>query len=236
MQPTPWHKFLADFDWKLGEHVTIIGQTGSGKTHLGLELLERRGYVVVVAVKPKDELLAPLRKRGYKVARNMANFARLRRERRILLWPEPKSLRDSGKQSETLRDAFDYVYKTGNRTIFSDELFYMQNQLGMEPEIVGMLFRGRSLGISMVCAAQRPFHVPLAAYSQATHLFMFRENDKRNRVRLGEIGGVDANLATEIIQNLPDHHFLYVNSNGKMVVSKVQRVVRVNRDREVIPA
>jgi hypothetical protein len=226
VRPLPWPEFLAGFDWKLGEHVTIIGHTGSGKTHLGLELLERRGHVVTIAVKPKDELLKPLKSRGYKVARNLNEFARIRRESKILLWPEPKTLRDTGMQSETIRGVMDYIYRTGNRTIFSDELYYMEQQLGLHEEIVGFLFRGRSLGISMVCAAQRPFHVPLAAYSQASHLFFFRESDRRNLARLGEIGGVDAKEVMAIIAALPEHHFLYVSArDGRFCTSKVQRLV-----------
>lgn len=227
LRPIPWPEFLAGFDWTLGEHVTIIGHTGSGKTYLGLELLERRGHVVTIAVKPKDELLKPLKQRGYKVARNLNEFARVRKENKILLWPEPKTLRDSGEQALVIRSVMDYIYRSGNRTIFSDELYYMEQQLGLHEEIVGFLFRGRSLGISMVCAAQRPFHVPLAAYSQASHLFFFRESDKRNLARLGEIGGVDAREVMRIIADLPQHHFLYVSSrDGRMCVSKVQKIVR----------
>lgn len=235
MRPTPWPEFLAEMTslesptrWKLGEHLTILGQTGSGKTRLGLEVAKQRDYVCAIATKPKDELLAPLKREGYKVARDMHDLSRVRRQRRILLWPESKSLRSDGHQTKVLQDAFEYFYHTGNRCILADETYYLCHQLGLEQEIVSMLFRGRSLGISLVCMAQRPFHLPLACYSQADHIFFFKEHDKRNRDRLREIGGADAGEVEAIIAKLPKYHFLYIHpSTGMLRVSKVQRLVPV---------
>lgn len=226
MDPISWPQFLSELEWNLGEHVAILGKTDSGKTHLSLELLKRRGYVVVIATKPKDALLAPLKKEGYKVAKNMRDIARLRRERHILLWPEPKHLRSDGEQTDVLRKAFEYFYHTGNRAIFADETYYLVHHLGLEEEVTSFLYRGRSLGLSLVCAGQRPFHLPLAVYSQSRHLFFFREHDKRNRDRLAEIGGIDVREVSEIIAHLPQHHFLYIDAqSGRLRVSKVQRLV-----------
>lgn len=235
MRPTPWPEFLAKLtsddspsQWTLGQHVTILGQTGSGKTHLALELAKLRGYTVAIATKPKDELLAPLKKEGYKVARDMRELSRIRRERRILLWPESRTLRSDGHQTKVLQDAFEYFYHTGNRAILADETYYLCHQLGLEQEIVSMLFRGRSLGISLVSMGQRPFHLPLACYSQADHIFFFKEHDKRNRDRLREIGGADAAEVEHIIARLPKYHFLYIHpTTGMLRVSKVQRLVPV---------
>lgn len=232
----PWPVFLTEFKWALGEHMTILGQTGSGKTRLGLELVKPRGHVVAIATKPKDELLAPLKREGYKVARNMRDLDRIRRERRILLWPESKTLRSDGNQKKVLQDAFEYFYHTGNRAILADETYYLCHQLGLEEEVVSMLFRGRSLGISMVCMGQRPFHLPLACYSQADHIFFFREHDKRNRDRLKEIGGADSSEVESIIAKLPKYHFLYIHpTSGMLRVSKVQRIVPVHRPQEKTP-
>lgn len=238
IRPTPWPVFLAELtsdespmQWKLGQHVAILGQNGSGKTHLGLELLKIRTYVVAIATKPKDDILTPLKKEGYKIARDMRDLSRLRRERHILLWPEPKHLRSDGEQTKVLRAAFEYFYHTGNRAIFSDETYYLCHHLGLEEEITSMLFRGRSLGISLVSAAQRPFFLPLAVYSESRHFFFFRENDKRNRERLAEIGGIDVREIIPIIANLPRHHFLYINGEtGMLRVSKVQRIVPVRKE------
>ena len=63
-QPLPpfvrFDRFMADWRWKQGEHVTTIGPTGSGKTVLNRELLRRRDFVVVLGVKNRDkELYGP---------------------------------------------------------------------------------------------------------------------------------------------------------------------------------
>lgn len=216
--------------------MTILGQTGSGKTHLGLEVAKQRGYVIAIATKPKDALLKPLKAQGYKVARDMRELSRIRRERRILLWPESKTLRSDAHQQQILQDAFEYVYHTGNRTILADETYYLCHQLGLEQEVVSILFRGRSLGISLMSMGQRPFHLPLACYSQADHIFFFREHDKRNRDRLREIGGADAAEVEHIIARLHKYHFLYIHpTTGTLRVSKVQRIVPIKRPIQETP-
>jgi hypothetical protein len=52
-----------------------------------------------------------------------------------------------------------------------------------------LLQQGRSAGISVVAMTQRPAFIPLAFYDQATHLFVWRDNDLRNRQRIGELAG-----------------------------------------------
>lgn len=221
-----WPKLRSLMYWEAGEHVTIVGHTGSGKTHLGLALLPQRTYSVVLATKPRDPILAPLKAEGYAVARDMRSFDRLRKRERIVLWPKAERL-DGGKhQSDTFHRFFEYLYRTGNRCVFADELYYLANHLGLTDDVRMLLTQGRTLGVSFVTATQRPFHVPLEAYSQATHLFLFRENDVRNLKRMEEIGGVDSRLLKGIVTQLPKRHFLYVNTrDGFHKVSKVQREV-----------
>lgn len=229
----PWSELRPVMNWEAGEHVTIVGHTGSGKTHLGLALLPQRSYSVVLATKPRDPILAPLKKEGYSVARDMRSFDRLRKRERIVLWPKAERL-DGGKhQTDTFHRFFEYLYRTGNRAVFADELYYLTNHLGLSGDCKMLLTQGRTLGVSFVTATQRPFHVPLEAYSQATHLFLFRENDQRNLKRMEEIGGVDTRLLKNIVTQLPKRHFLYVNTRDTVHhVSKVQREVEKDERNE----
>src|SRR5437879_453777 len=63
----PWPELYAYLrrNFQQGDHMAIIGPTGTGKTHIALEAAELRTYVLVVACKPKDPLIADATKRGY---------------------------------------------------------------------------------------------------------------------------------------------------------------------------
>jgi hypothetical protein len=83
--------------------------------------------------------------------------------------------------------------------------------------------QGRSLNVSFVAATQRPSWVPLEAYDQATHLLLWRETDKRNLSRLGDIGGVDTELIRSVVPTLPKHDFVYVNTrDGTISISNTR--------------
>lgn len=207
-----WPSFIGDFkrSWRQGEHITVIGGTGSGKTTLALNLLHIRSYVMILATKKKDEQLDALRKKGYHEVRALGEL--LSERPKVIYRPTMRRL-DKAEQVDAFKEALDYVYDVGRWCLFADEVRYLTHTLRLSGEMELLWLQGRSLKISIVAATQRPFHIPLEAYSQATHLFLYRDNDARNIKRLSEISGdVDHAMIRSEIQRLPRYHALYINA------------------------
>lgn len=205
-----WQEFLSEFRWRQGEHVSLIGHTSCGKSTLGVELLPRRTHKVVFATKPRDPLITELgRKRGYKVVKK---WPPPRGYTDVVLWPPIGNLGDVDTQRSVFGRAMARIYKDGGWCVYADEVRYITQTLGLKRGCEQFWLQGRTLGISFMVATQEPTHIPLEAYSQATHLFLWRATDKRRVNRLGEIGGVNTDLVKEIVQRLALHDVLYVNA------------------------
>jgi len=212
-----------------GQHVTILGRTGAGKTYLGFQLLnasiskERPGVVLVM--KPRDKTVVDFMTK-YKL-RRVKHWPppivrrKLDKPRGWVLWPP---LGDFDRDDEVLRSEFDRCFRESYvqaarrngepRALFVDEVVGVAKELRLEASLNRLWMRGRSLGIGLWAATQRPFHAPLLAYQAPEHLFIAKEPDKRNRQRLGEIGGFDSDLIESIVDPatgvLGNHQFLYL--------------------------
>lgn len=215
----PWRQFERELDWRQGEHATMVGTTGSGKSTLGMTLLPRRTYRTIICVKPRDALMRQIaRVEGYHVA---TSWPPRKDADRVILWPPNKGARNLDEQADTIRRALDDLYSEGRWCVYLDELEWLTNNLGLESRVNVMWQHGRSLGLSLVVGAQRPRHVPMLAYDQATHLFLWQNSDRYNRQRMGELGGMDSELIQHVMARLPRHVFLYVNTrDGTLAVSK----------------
>lgn len=210
----PWGELRAAFDWRQGEHVTLVGPTGCGKSTLARGILSMRSYVVALGTKPRDRTLDGLRREGYRVSRHWPPPWPPEFAPRVLLWPKIDSVNDLPAQRETIRQAIEAIYRAGGWCVFADEGEYVANPdyLGLGPQMRMLWQQGRALDVSVVLACQRPRHVPLAAYSQATHLFLWRSSDRRDLDRLAELNGADTGTLKRLLPRLPKHEALYVNT------------------------
>lgn len=218
----PWSSFFAELDWRQGEHVTMVGTTGCGKSTLAMTILPARAYRAIVCVKPRDKLMRQIaRTEDYHVT---AEWPPKKADAdRIILWPPNHGSENLHEQADTVGRALRNLYREGRWCVYLDELEWLTGSkyLGLEGEVNVMWQHGRSLGLSLVTGAQRPRHVPMLAYDQATHLFLFQNSDRYNRQRMGELGGMDSKRIEWIMARLPKHVFLYVNTrDGELVVSK----------------
>lgn len=224
VKPLAHEAFVAEFmDWdsfqsywpsifKQGEHVTIIGPTGSGKTLLGAELVKPRKWVVAAGIKAHDKSMERLQRAGWQRVGKWKDKGS--GNTRVLLWPKKAKIHEvKGIHRRVFAEMLGDVWTKGGWCVWTDELRYMTDLIRLKEPYVLMYVTARSNNVSLVSSAQRPSHVPLEAYSQAQHLFLFRTGDERDLVRMGGLNGVNAREVARIVAQLPKHHFLHVNLN-----------------------
>lgn len=225
-------EFLEDiWDYKPGDHVTLCGRTQSGKTTLGFQLLARippEIVPIVMVMKPYDETVTKWTKRlGYK---RTATWPPLRANRRMpkdyrppgwVAWPNLGNIDTDVSTTRSLfhkvlADSYAQAARRGRepRALFVDEIVAVANRLKLSGQLELLWMQGSGMGVGLWAAAQRPFSLPQHALSQAVHLFLHRDDDKRNRERFAEIGGVDPDFVMDITANMREHQFLYIARLG----------------------
>ena len=215
----PWEIARAEMNWKQGEHVTIIGPTGQGKTTLALDLMSLRGYPLIIATKPRDSTMEHMKREGWHTIRKWPPH-----RNKTILWPKLVRPQDVHEQARAVRETLENVFVTGSYAVLIDELSYVLNALKCRTEIEQIWQQGRALDISLVTCALRPSHIPLLAYDQATHLFMFRDNDETNLKRMGGLGHWSRREIIGEVSQLKRHEFLLLNTRtGTMTRSKTER-------------
>lgn len=220
------------WEYKAGEHLSLLGPTGNGKTTLAYQLLRRTATQelpgVVLVMKPRDD--------------TADKFTRASKYRRVRSWPPRVSLWQPGRRpGYTLWPAHSFIpelddrqhfgifrsvlrdtYRRGGFVVFADEvagLMDLPNPVkggpGLDVDLNRLWMRGRSMGTGLWAATQRPAWVPLNMYQQAEHLFLSYDPDMRSRKRFEEIGGVDPDLVGSVTARLPKFSWLYVRRRDR---------------------
>lgn len=221
-------EFLEDYwEYKPGEHVTVLGPTGAGKTHLCFQLLEHTATpelpAVNIVMKPRDDTVERWSKsQGYRMVKDWPPQFRERLRKKppgYILKPDHEfdPIIDTPRHRAIFRRAILGSYKAGNRILFADELFQLCDRLKLSDELVTVWTMGRSMEAGLWGASQRPSHIPLWAYSMATHLFIAYDPDDRAQERYGEISGVDPQLVISGMERLEGFQWLYVNQKNRTI-------------------
>lgn len=220
--------FLEDvWEYEGGEHVTVLGPTGSGKTYLAYQLLQHSvreelpGLVLVM--KPKDKTAEEWSKKlDFPVVRDWPppktkTLFRDHKPKGWTVWPyfvkDPDI--DEPRHAAFFRRVLLDCYQHGDRIIFADEVYSLEEELKLTRILRTIWTKGRSMECGMVAASQRPAEISRLAY-QAHHLFIAHDGDEDAQRRLSEIGGhVDAGQVRWILPQLKDKEFLYINRDQR---------------------
>lgn len=219
------------WDYKAGDHVTLCGRTQSGKTTLAFQLLARIPediVPIVLVMKPRDATVSRWTERLK--LRRTTTWPPLRSSKRVprnikppgwVAWPNLGNIDTDPEVTRTLfhnvmADSYAQAARRGHedRIIFADEIVAIADRLRLEKDLNMLWMQGSGMGLGLWAAAQRPFSLPQHALSQAVHLFLHRDDDKRNRERFAEIGGVDPDFVMQITSTMREHQFLYIARIG----------------------
>lgn len=218
-------EFLRDYwDYRAGQHVTIIGPNGRGKSTLGFQLLnatvspKMRGYVLVS--KPRDETIDAFTKQlRFKTIETYPPSTELLHKQRGYMLRPYQSLKDLKADNARLHHQFktcmmDCYGSKKPVIVFADEVQELQSSLGLKNECEAFWKRGRSLQSGLWALAQRSAYNSQDMYNAPEHLFLFNDPDKKNRIRFGEIGGVDPDTVVQVTGSLTQFQTLYIKRTG----------------------
>ena len=231
----PWREFQSWFgrEWKAGDHVAAVAMTGAGKTTLLRNLIGFRDFVVVFGTKARDDALyKPLENEGFTLVEKWTPWDWEETGQRKVIFAPPLNVSDRGEsgeidaaqaeQADAFRTALVQIYKAGGWCCYFDEIRYLTDDLSLAREINLLYLQGRSLGVTMVAATQRPRSVPLNVFAMATWFILWKISDRDDRRRAAEFAGELAPVAFETSARMPKREFLCVNAIEEVAVrSKV---------------
>ncbi len=224
----PWSRLARRLEAEIepGQHVTVVGPTGAGKTTLLLEIADMLPDVVFIATKRRDALIADLRRRGWVVVRSAKELRRPRRRSffdsyfggaapslRLVFWPRPGSTIKATRaaQAAQVGALLDWAHARGRVALAIDEALFVSRNLRLAEELEVVLHEGRSSGISLLAASQRPAWLPPSFFAAPEYLGMFRTTLAGDLKRLNDLGGsLDPKALGYELRRLERHEFALV--------------------------
>lgn len=230
--------FLRNYwDYNTGEHLVAIEPTQGGKTRLLGDLLAELGGEIpatMMVMKPRDATPAAItRQLGYQEIPAWPPPPRFPWQRRppgYTLWPRQTLTdikADNAHLAAEFRKLLYHAYGQGDQIVVADEVYGLVAELGLADELTMLWTRGSGMGAGLWAATQKPSgtqhggSIPTFMYSASTHLFLGRDNDKRNTDRFGEIGGVDPRAVSDLVRRLPVHKIIGPDGKPHFISEKL---------------
>lgn len=227
-------EFLKDrWDYRRGQHVSVIAPTQNGKTTWVFELLANTnlGFCEIpptmLVAKPKDAVVSyGLEDLGYAEIDRWPPPKKWFSNEKPLgygLWP--KHLKDveadvdNAHIGRIMRKSLRELFWRGNTVCVADEVYELSVPLALSQELTRHWTQGAGMGSALWSATQKPSgtqagSIPTFMYNSPTHTFLGRDSDERNRKRFGEIGGVSPRLVEDTVMGLGKYEWLYIHRDG----------------------
>jgi DNA helicase HerA-like ATPase len=189
------------------DRVTIFGTSGSGKTEFAKRLLYGRVFDgIIVDTKLNEDWSALPTVKGADIYQIIAGA-----RRGLYHWATPETFVTDEMEREKF---FSTVYRAGSRTIYVDELLDVAPNANSFPDALKVIAtRGRSAKVGLWTTTQRPKDIPLFAFSEAKHMYVFTLNLKGDRQRVEEL--CERQIPWHLI-NVDNHGFFYVDSRRRL--------------------
>lgn len=141
------------------------------------------------------------------------------KEERIIYRPSKERYLKNGRLTNESEDAdcqeafFQYVFDGKRRRVYVDECSSLLGEVRPNAYLKWCLTQGRELGISTVCATQRPVSIPVITMSEASKMYIFRLNWRDDQKRVEELTGGRVTVAEQA--ELKDLHFFYYDAASR---------------------
>jgi hypothetical protein len=219
----PRSEFLEEiFDYRPGEHLSLMYPTQKGKTHLAYQLsdaaMRQNPELDYCSLMPKPNSSATSRWAEALDLRETPDWPPRKKfmqgkPRGHVLWPEHRkdlpADENRAQIADKMRKALHEMYWKGDCICFADDVFVLAVLMGLNPELEEFWTCGGEGGAGLWSANQKPSgtlgsgSVSSFAYNSPVHLFLGRDTDERNVKRFGEIGGgVDPAEVAYLVRNL----------------------------------
>lgn len=237
----PRQQFVDQWNYKPGQHVTMLGPTRRGKTTLCFQLLDKSisttHKCVILAGKPpgRDPTMESAPKiLNLRVIEEWPPYPSLkdRKTRGYMLRPRQhmKDINDDNAElARQFKGAINSNYRTNSkrpRITVVDESGLVQEDLKLRKEIEAPLMRGAPDN-AVWSLAQRGRFLSYHTYGAPEHIFIFYDPDRDNQRRYSDIGGVDPDQLKPILANLKREQnkegttisqCLYIRRSGGMCI------------------
>lgn len=221
------------WDYRAGEHVTVLAPTGGGKTQLSYELLGESAtpdlQATVIVLKPRDSTVTRFTKEhGFKTIRDWppAKVTLIgKKPPGYVLWPKETGnpQYDDYRHAKIFETAIRDNYRKGKKIIFADEVYSLEHEykgyadVNLSKDLIRVWSKGRSMETGLWAASQRPAYISRYAY-QPHHLFLGNDPDKEVQKRYGEIGaGINSDLVRDLTASLDLYQFVYIRREKRQI-------------------
>lgn len=226
------------FDYHGGDHVVFGGPTQiSGKTQLAFDLLGPTATpdlpAFVAVSKPRDKVTSYYAKRlDYRVVREWPPAKQLKeyfghKYSGYVIWPRFGDLdRDAQNANEVLglmlRDLYSQAAgkKPKAGIVVMDDTRDKEKVIGLKHEMTQYLAMSGAMELGLWVFVQKGSQqgdTMISAYSNAQHVFLFKEPTVRGREYYANIGGVDPTYIEWVLEQLGSRQALYIGRRGPVM-------------------
>lgn len=197
---------------KVGNRVFLSGMTGCGKSVLARHLLAARTDALVLIHDAKDEIKWPGYERFTTIEKLIAaNPKRAIYAPNIAQLDNPKCW-DAFFKFAFFRQRKNFKAKKKlNTIVYVDEAYAVTDGEVIPFYYKAGLTRGRSLGLEIWSATQRPKNIPQFLMSEVQNTFLFFHQMPQDKQKLRGMFAVSEDLLEAI--SYDDHQFISINTN-----------------------